>query len=117
MGLVTRSTSGTVETALTLASAENLTTGWHFFAVVAGPDGMALYVDNQFASTDKLAPVGIGQQGQLGSFHGGAIGAAKVGEDGYLLDDWRVYDTALTRFEVRSLRAQLRPNPINIRIR
>ena len=117
VGVVTRSSSGTNETALTLASAENLTTGWHFFAVVAGPDGITLYVDNQVASTDKLAPVGIGQQGQLGSFHGGAIGASKVGADGYLLDDWRVYDAALTRSEVRSLRAQLRPNPINIRIR
>ena len=117
IGIVTRSTSGTVETALTLVSTEDLTKGWHFYAVVAGPDGMTLYVDNQFASTDKIAPTGIGQQGQLGSFHGGAIGASKVGSDGYLLDDWRVYDTALTKGEVRLIRAQLKPSPICIRLR
>ena len=109
VAVVTRSTAGTVETNLTVTVTDDLTSGWHFFAVVANASGTTLYVDKLVSTTDKTIPAGIGQQGQFGSFHGGAIGANKVGADGYLLDDWRVYDAALTPAEIRKLRSALDP--------
>ena len=115
--VVARSTSGTVETNLMLQVTSDLTKGWHFFAVVANADGTTLYVDNLSASTDKTVSFAIGQQGQLGSFHGGATGGSKVGDDGYYLDDWRVYDAALTEAEVRLIKGAICPDPFIIRVR
>ena len=115
--VVARSTSGTVETNLMLQVTSDLTKGWHFFAVVANANGTTLYVDDLSASTDKTVSFAIGQMGQLGSFHGGAIGATKVGSDGYYLDDWRVYDAALTAKEIKALKRELNPDPLFIRLR
>ena len=117
VSVVTRSTSGTEEKILTLDGTSDLTKGWHFIAVVANANGTTLYVDNLSASTDKTVSFAIGQQGQLGSFHGGAIGASKVGSDGYYLDDWRVYDAALTEAEVRLIKGAICPDPFIIRFR
>ena len=115
--VVTRSTAGTVDTILTITGTDDLTKGWHFFAVVANAFGTTLYVDNLVATTEKTVSSSIGQQGQFGSFHGGAIGCSKVGADGYYLDDWRVYDAALTHREVRDLKCELNPDPLFIRLR
>ena len=115
--VVARSTSGTVETNLMLQVTSDLTKGWHFFAVVANADGTTLYVDNLSASTDKTVSFAIGQQGQLGSFHGGEIGASKVGADGFYLDDWRVYDAALTVAELRALKRKLLPDAFFLHLR
>ncbi len=112
-----RNEEGTVEEVVVVSGTKDLTNGWHFFAVVANADGTTLYVDNLSASTDKTVPFAIGQQGQLGSFHGGAIGASKVGSDGYYLDDWRVYDAALTEAEVRLIKGAICPDPFIIRFR
>ena len=115
--VVARNTSGTVETIVTLDGTADLTKSYHFFAVVANASGTTLYVDELSASTDKTISFAIGQQGQFGSFHGGAIGGNKVGADGFLLDDWCVYDAALTDAEVKKLDKKFRPRGFSIRIR
>jgi len=112
-----RNTSGTVEKVVELSVTEDLTKGWHFFAVVANANGTTLYVDRLSATTDKTASFKIEQMGQFGSFHGGAIGASKVGSDGYYLDDWRVYDATLTAKEIKVLKRELNPDPLFIRLR
>ena len=112
-----RNEEGTVEEVVVVSGAKDLTNGYHFFAVVANASGTTLYVDNLSASTEKTISFAIGQQGQFGSFHGGAIGARKVGTDGYYLDDWRVYDAALTADDIKTLRKQFMPPPLLIRIR
>jgi len=109
VAVVAKRDSSEVETLATLTTTRDLTTGWHFIAVVADESGTTLYVDDQSVSSANGIPTGIGQQGQLGSFHGGAFGAAKAGEDGYRLDDWRVYDTALTAGEITAIRTALLP--------
>ena len=115
--VVARSTSGTVETNLMLQVTSDLTKGWHFFAVVADANGTTFYVDDLKAASSVPAAAAVGQQGQLGSFHGGATGGSKVGDDGYYLDDWRVYDAALTEAEVRSIKGAICPDPFTIRVR
>ena len=117
VSVVTRNTSGTEEKILTLDGTSDLTKGWHFIAVVANAKGTTLYVDNLSATTDKTVSFAIGQQGQFGSFHGGAIGGRKVGSDGFRLDDWRVYDAALTEAELRSIKGAICPDPFIIRFR
>jgi len=107
VAVVAKTGTSAVETLVTATDTDDLTTGWHFFAVVANANGTTLYVDNAVVSSDKVPSINIGQQGQLGSFHGGAIGASKVGANGYLLDDWRVYDAALSRTEIRAIRSAL----------
>ena len=44
-------------------------------------------------------------------------GYNKAGANGYLLDDWRVYDAALTAKEVKALKRELNPDPLFIRLR
>lgn len=117
VAVVVKNASGVVETILAIDGIYNLESGWHFIAVVARGDGTTLYVDDLSASTDKTIPFAIGQEGQFGSFHGGAIGAKKVGDAGYYLDDWRVYDAALTAKEIKALKRELNPDPLFIRLR
>ena len=111
IAVVAKNASGVVETILAIDEISNLKSGWHFIAVVANGDGTTLYVDDLSASTDKTISFAIGQQGQLGSFHGGAIGGKKVGANGYYLDDWRVYDAALTEAELFEIRNAMLPTP------
>ncbi len=115
--VILRNPDGTVATLATIEGTGDLTKGWHFFAVVADANGTTLYVDDFNAASDIPAATAIGQQGQLGSFHGGAIGASKVGSDGYYLDDWRVYDAALTAREIGSLKRKLLSNPFILRLK
>ena len=117
VSVVARRGTPTVETLATVTETSDLTKGWHFIAVVATESGTTLYVDDKSASSDKGFTSGIGQQGQLGSFHGGAFGASKVGDDGYYLDDWRVYDAVLSAKEIRRVRTSLLPQPFRIFIR
>ena len=112
-----RSTSGTVEKVVEVSGTDDLTKGYHFYAVVATATGTTLYVDSLSQSSDKGVSSKIGQMGQLGSFHGGKIGSNKVGDAGYYLDDWRVYDTALTKAEVKTIKREISPDPIFIRLR
>lgn len=116
IGLVVRQGQHT-KTILEIEVEEALTKGWHFIALVANSNGSTLYIDDKSVSTDDTITFSIGQQGQLGSFYGGAIGGNKVGENGYYLDDWRVYDVALMESEIRALRGELNPKPFVIRIR
>lgn len=111
--VVAKRGTSTIETLATATVAEDLTSGWHFFAVVSDENGTTLYVDdNTPASSDTGILASIGQQGQLGSFHGGAFGANKVGADGYYLDDFRIYDAALTAEEVADIQDVANPKPL-----
>ena len=73
-------------------------------------------MDDSKAASVVPAATAIGQQGQLGSFYNGAIGGSKAGDAGYYLDDWRVYDTALTAREIKALLREFFP-PLSIRLR
>lgn len=90
---------------------------WHFVTVVASGAGTTLYVDKRSASVDTLLPADTDGKGQFGSIHGTAKNYTAVAGDGYLLDDWRVYDAALTEKEIEGLRARLNPDPLFFMLR
>ncbi len=80
---------------------------WHLITFVADANGTTLYVDGRSVTVDTVLPSTIGGQGQFGSIHGTAKNYSAVSGEGYLLDDWRVYDAALTEEEVLALKATL----------
>ena len=82
---------------------------WHLITVVADANGTTLYVDDKKASVGTVLPSAIGAQGQLGSIHGSRKNYNSVGDYGFLLDDWRVYDTTLTEEEIEAMRAAFFP--------
>ena len=86
-----------------------LTTRWHLVTVVADANGTTLYVDDQSATTDAVLPLGISAQGQFGSIHGTAKNYKAVADSGFYLDDWCLYDAALTPAEVRSIYLTMLP--------
>ena len=90
---------------------------WHLVTVVANGLGTTLYVDGVSASSSAVLPAGITAVGQFGSIHGTSKNYNAIGTAGFLLDDWRVYDAALTTKEIRSLKSALLPDPIVIRFR
>ena len=60
------------------------------------------------------------KRNQIGSLHGGVIGAyyrVAPGDGGYYLDDWAIYDTALTAREIGRLRLRLLAVPLVFRVR
>jgi hypothetical protein len=67
---------------------------WHFVTIVADASGTTLYVDDKFATVDTVLPSGISGQGQFGSIHSAKGKYEWLLADGYLLDDWCVYDAA-----------------------
>jgi hypothetical protein len=90
---------------------------WHFVTLVASANGTVLYVDDLSEAVSTCLPSGINARGQFGSIHAGAKSYNAVSGDGFLLDDWRVYDAALTAKEVKALKRELNPNPLFIRLR
>ena len=116
--VIMRNPNGTVTTLATVTDIGDLTKSWHFFAIVADANGTTFYVDDSKATSVVPAATAIGQQGQLGSFYGGApTGYSKAGDAGYCLDDWRVYDAALTAREIGSLKRKLLSNPFILRLK
>lgn len=114
---VARDASGSIVTLATLTDLENLTVGWHYVAVSANAHATMLYVDGTSVTSATGVSSAIGQQGQLGSFHGGVIGGDKVSEKGYYLDDWCVWDAALKATELRGLKTRYAPDPFVLHIR
>ena len=96
---------------------DNLIGKWHFVAIVANGYGTTLYVDGLSASVDTVLPSAIGQQGQFGSIHGTVKNYNALLSDGFDLDDWRIYDAALTPDDVKTLYKRFMPPPITIYIR
>ena len=90
---------------------------WHLVSIVANANGTTLYVDGTSATVGTVLPTALGGQGQFGSIHGTAKSYNAVGTAGYYLDDWRVYDAALTAKEIRSLKIELLPDPFRIHLR
>lgn len=113
VSVVTKDATGAVSTLATVSGHRDLTQGSHFYAVVLSARGTRLYVDERSDSSSATVPLSLGQQGQLGSFHGGAayLGVNMVGAEGFWLDDWAVYGAALTPSEVTALRKGLCPVP------
>ena len=96
---------------------DNLIGKWHFVAIVANGYGTTLYVDGLSASVNTVLPSAIGQQGQFGSIHGTIKNYSAVSSDGFDLDDWRIYDAALTPNDVKTLYKRFIPPPITIFLR
>lgn len=120
VGVVAWPTSSTAELIVEMTNIANLKTAFHLFAVVATPAGTTLYVDDREVATTKTIPANIGQAGQIGSLHGGIISAyyrVNTGDGGYYLDDWAIYDTALTAKEIGRLRLRLLAVPLVLRVR
>ena len=90
---------------------------WHLVSIVANANGTTLYVDGTSATVGTVLPTALGGQGQFGSIHGTAKNYNAVSGDGFVLDDWRVYDAALTAKEVKALKRELNPDPLFIRLR
>ena len=90
---------------------------WHLVTVVANANGTTLFVDGLLSSVETCLPSGINARGQFGSIHGSAKEYSAVSTKGFLLDDWRVYDAALTAKEVKALKSALLPDPLFIRLR
>ena len=84
---------------------------WHLVAVVSDANGTSLYVDDQSESVSTCLPSDINVRGQFGSIHGNRKSYSVVGADGFLLDDWRVYDAALTATEIGEIRNAMLPTP------
>lgn len=120
VGVVAWPTPSTAELIVEMTNIANLKTAFHFFAVVATPAGTTLYVDDRAVATAKTIPANIGQAGQIGSLRGGRINAyyrVTTGDGGYYLDDWALYDLALTAQEVKKLRSRLCSEPLRIILR
>lgn len=120
VGVVAWPTPSTAELIVEMTGIANLKTAFHFFAIVATPAGTTLYVDDRAVATAKTIPANIGQAGQIGSLHGGEIRAysrVNTGDGGYYLDDWAIYDTALTAREIGRLRLRLLAVPLVFRVR
>lgn len=120
VGVVAWPTPNASELIVEMTGIANLKTAFHFFAIVATPAGITLYVDDRAVATTKTIPANIGQAGQIGSLHGGDIRAysrVNTGDGGYYLDDWAIYDTALTAREIGRLRLRLLAVPLVFRVR
>ena len=112
--------NNTLTTLASVSGIKNLTKTFHFVAVEFTPEGTTLWVDDKKVTTDKIFPDGVGKVGQLASVHGNvpsACGYTRLESDGCYLDDWTVYDAALTDKELKALRSHLTPRPFSIIVR
>ena len=102
---------------VSVTDVSDLMNKWHLVTIVANASGTTLYVDDKSAFVDTVLPSGISTQGQFGSIHGTAKNYTAVSGKGFLLDDWRVYDAAMTSREIRILRNALLPDPLVLHLR
>jgi hypothetical protein len=78
---------------------------WKHVAVVLGPSGGILYVDGQPVATDPDLAL---RPADLGSTPNNYIGRSQFSADPYLdgrIDEFRVYDRALSPLEIQALYA------------
>ena len=111
---------GTLWEVCRATNVQNLTTQFHFFAIVLDGYSTRFYVDSRAPIVGESFVPAMGQAGQLGSFHGGTLGGYKKlwsGDGGYYLDDWAVYDAALSTSEIRALRLAFCPSPFIVIMR
>ena len=110
------STARVVQEICRVTGIKNLTTEFHFFAIVIDGALATLYVDKLAPQTGTNIATDLGQCGQFGSTFRGLPndGYQTVGSTGYYLDDWAVYDLALTADEVNALRKKYCPTPFMI---
>ena len=110
-------TGGNGSDVVSVTDIADLMNKWHLVTIVANANGTTLYVDGTSATVGTVLPTALGGQGQFGSIHGTAKNYNAVSGDGFLLDDWRVYDAALTAKEVRTIKSSLLPDAFNTRLR
>ena len=99
---------------------KNLATQYHFFALVITPETTRLYVDRMEPVTEKGRGVLWGSMlayGQLGAIQGGSSAYGSVNATGYYLDDFQVYDAALSDTEIQALRREFCPDPFFILVK
>ena len=95
---------------------KNLTTAFHFFALVVTGEESRLYVDRMppAVSVGARAPLNaMANKGQIGAFHGGSNAYPRLsnGDGGFYLDDFQVYDAILSDKEIQELRRKFCPDP------
>lgn len=76
---------------------------WHHLAVVLGPSDVVLYVDGQPSGTNAAIAL---RPADLGSTPNNYIGRSQFSADAYLdgaIDEFRVYDRALSPLEIQTL--------------
>ena len=119
LALVSWTGGGAGADIVSVSNIQKLAGKWHFVAVVASASGTTLVVDGDEVSTTTCVPQGMTQAGQFGAVHGNGSGKGYYGasDDGFRLDDWRVYDAALTAKEIKALKRELNPDPLFIRLR
>ena len=119
LALVSWTGGGAGADIVSVSNIQKLAGKWHFVAVVASASGTTLVVDRNEVSTTTCVPQGMTQAGQFGAVHGNGSGKGYYGasDDGFLLDDWRVYDAALTTKEIKALKRELNPDSLFIRLR
>ena len=119
LALVSWTGGGAGADIVSVSNIQELAGKWHFVAVVASASGTTLVVDGNEVSTTTCVPQGMTRAGQFGAVHGNGSGKGYYGasDDGFRLDDWRVYDAALTAKEIKALKRELNPDPLFIRLR
>ena len=119
LALVSWTGGGAGADIVSVSNIQELAGKWHFVAVVASASGTTLVVDGNEVSTTACVPQGMTRAGQFGAVHGNGSGKGYYGasDDGFRLDDWRVYDAALTAKEIKALKRELNPDPLFIRLR
>jgi len=119
LALVSWTGGGAGADIVSVSNIQELAGKWHFVAVVASASGTTLVVDGNEVSTTTCVPQGMTRAGQFGAVHGNGNGKGYYGasDDGFRLDDWRVYDAALTAKEIKALKRELNPDPLFIRLR
>ena len=100
---------------------KNLTTAFHFFALVITPDETRLYVDRMDPVVAKGAgapTTGMTNCGQFGAIFGGTnVYTQNLGTTGFYLDDFQVYDAILSDTEIQALRREFCPDPFFILVK
>ncbi len=90
----------------------DLSTSFHFFAIVLDGTKATLYVDKRDPVEGHYAMPALAAYGQIGGFHGGVIKTySKPSATGIYLDDWAIYEAALFKSEINALRMKYAPTP------
>ncbi len=117
LSLVAWTGGGTGYDVAQVSGIDSLVGSWHIVSVVATPTGTTLKVDDLDEAFGASLPSGIGQVGQFGSIYNSKKSYSSVGDNGYWLDDWRVYDAALDWREIKEIKRQLLPSAFRLYLR
>ncbi len=89
-------------------STDTLSTGWHHVAAVVEPGSMQIYLDGMVVASGSTSVV----PSDLGKTTNNWLGRSQYSADGYFmgsLDDFRIYDYALSDAEIAWLSGVIKP--------